>query len=97
MGRKASPTAFKPGEGGRKKGVKNKLSRDAVAAIWGAYEHLQGVPGKDMHAWAESNPDDFYKSVFSKIIPKDVKIDGDLNLRFSLASIKKLIEENETK
>jgi hypothetical protein len=66
---------------GRPKGCKNKLSRNAVDAIWGAYEHLQKTDN-NLQAWAKANPDEFYSKVFIKVIPKNVTVSGGIEFSF---------------
>lgn len=59
--------------GGRKKGTPNKFPRTVKESIFEVYERLGSVDG--FHAWAVSNPDEFYKNYF-KLAPKEVEVSG---------------------
>lgn len=53
--------AFKPGEGGRPKGAKNKVSRKMDEAFDKAFDYLQTKDSTKLEQWAEDNPTEFYK------------------------------------
>ncbi len=61
--------------GGRQKGTPNKRTARAMEAIEMAFENLGGVEG--LTAWAEMNQDAFYGQVWPKILPLQVKHQGD--------------------
>lgn len=60
---------------GRPKGVPNKRTAKAMEAIEMAFEGLGGVSA--LQAWAQTNPDAFYGQVWPKILPLQVKHQGD--------------------
>lgn len=60
---------------GRPKGVPNKQTREVKAAIEMCFEQMGGV--KALKAWAETNPDLFYGSVWPKLLPIQHRIGGD--------------------
>ena len=70
--------AFRKGKSGnpdgRKKGSKNKITKDLKAAYLEAFDKRGGVQG--LLDWAEKSPDAFYNQV-SKLFPKDIKVGGD--------------------
>lgn len=63
----------RPGAG-RPKGVPNRTTAEAKAAIEQAFDHLQTKTAnrKDFKSWAEDNTDDFYKLLFPKLLPVQV-------------------------
>lgn len=64
---------FRPGEGGRPKGIPNKLPREAKAAIAEAAERLGGV--NRLVSWAKEdkkNESAFWVSVYPKLLPLTV-------------------------
>lgn len=66
-----------PGErrGGRQKGTQNKQTREVKEAIELCFHELGGVPA--LKAWAETNPDLFYGSVWPKLLPIQHRHGGD--------------------
>jgi hypothetical protein len=64
---------------GRTKGIPNKTTKDAKAALEAAFEGMGGVPR--LLAWGNDNPGEFYK-LWSKLIPTNVKaeINGGITL-----------------
>lgn len=69
--------AFKKGEGGRPKGVTNKVSRAAKDNFVQAFETLGGVDG--MVAWAKKDPDNLkvFYGLYARLIPVDMTSGGD--------------------
>lgn len=61
--------------GGRTKGTVNKTGQGAKAAIEWCFEAMGGPSG--LKKWADSNPNDFYKIVWPKILPLTVAGDSD--------------------
>jgi len=62
-----------PKTGGRKPGSLNKVTASVKGALEEAFDRLGGVDS--LVAWGSENPSDFYKC-WSKLIPKDIKIEG---------------------
>jgi hypothetical protein len=60
---------------GRPKGVPNKKTREVKEAIELCFQGLGGV--KALQAWAETNPDLFYGSVWPKLLPIQHRVGGD--------------------
>ena len=60
---------FQPGNPGRPKGSKNKLSRNAREAFQSVYERLGG--DDSLAKWAIANPDDFFK-LYARLISVEV-------------------------
>ena len=60
---------YLPGEGGRPKGVPNKLSGQAKEALKLAFDGRGGVPA--LVEWANQFPTEFYK-LWSKLIPHEI-------------------------
>lgn len=56
--------------GGRTAGTPNKTSAEAKEAIAQAFVGIGGQ--KAFEAWAKSNPDVYYASVFPKLLPVQV-------------------------
>lgn len=73
--RKPGLKPFKKGEGGRPRGVPNKLTRTAKENINAVYEKLGGIAGHveflRSHKFALA---DFYGNVYPKLIPTDVNL-----------------------
>jgi hypothetical protein len=61
--------------GGRQKGAPNKQTREVKEAIELCFQELGGVPA--LKAWAETNPDLFYGSVWPKLLPIQHRVGGD--------------------
>ena len=74
-----SKANLKPG-GGRRKGSKNKITKDLKAAYMEAFDKRGGVQG--LLDWAKESPDAFYSQI-SKMLPKDVDVntDGEIILK----------------
>ena len=68
--------AFKKGEGGRPKGVTNKVSRAAKDNFVQAFEELGGVDG--MVTWAKKDPDNLkvFYGLYARLIPVDMTSGG---------------------
>lgn len=62
---------LKPGPG-RPKGSQNRVTVEAKAAIEATFHDLGGSDA--LTTWATENPDDFYKHVWVKILPKNMDI-----------------------
>lgn len=60
--------------GGRVKGTPNKINAEVVDSILTAFHALNGNQG--LIEWAQANPTEFYKSIFGKLIPKDINVGG---------------------
>ena len=78
------PNSLKNIGKGRKKGQKNKITKDIKAAYMEAFDKRGGVQG--LLDWAEKSPDAFYSQV-SKLLPKQVdlgnKDDNPLTLKMT--------------
>ncbi len=82
--------------GGRKKGVRNKVTRAVEDALNSVYE---GVGGNEaLLAFAKDNPDEFFK-LWIKMLPRQIKLDGELKMTPTLtkAEARKLIERLQAK
>lgn len=55
---------------GRVKGVPNKTTASAKAALTEAFDKLGGVPA--LVKWGQAKPSDFY-GIWSKLIPAEIK------------------------
>jgi len=64
-------TQFKPGEGGRPKGVPNKLSRTVKQTVLDVFNILQDTPDHNLTKFAEKYPRDFY-AIAAKLIPTEL-------------------------
>lgn len=78
---------FQPGNPGRPRGTKNKISRTAKENVEQVFDMLGGVEG--MQHWASKNDHNraiFYQSIYSKILPMDIhnehsgKVDSTLTI-----------------
>lgn len=66
---------FGPGNKGRPKGAKGKLTTVFKEAVMIAY---QGIGGDTAFtSWAEKNPTEFYK-IASRLIPQEVAVQGQM-------------------
>jgi hypothetical protein len=73
-----------PGPGpGRPKGLKNKLPIDLKKRILAVWDQLE-ESGKGLGTEAEKDPQWFYTNMVKPILPKDVKLDSDLNLTIKI-------------
>lgn len=71
MGRGKEATQYKPGEGGRPKGVQNKITRTVKETVLAVFNDLQKDPKHNLTAFAEKYPRDFYQ-IAAKLIPTEV-------------------------
>lgn len=65
-------TSFKPGEGGRKPGVPNKLPKTVKEGFLNAFIELQNDPKNNILEFARKNPKLFY-ALATKLIPTELK------------------------
>lgn len=63
---------------GRKKGVPNRMTVEAKRAIELAFLGLGGVD--DLMKWARKNRTAFYSKVFTKVIPRNLNVSGQIQL-----------------
>ena len=63
---------FKKGEGGRPKGVPNKLTKTVKETVLAAFNELQEDPLTNIVAWGKDNPTAFYQ-IAAKLIPTEVQ------------------------
>ena len=96
-----SVMTFKPGvvtnPNGRPKGVPNKLTIAAKEAIELAFKGIGGVPA--LTEWALNNQTAFYTAVWSKIIPRDISLDGagtNLTMLFNFSEIVRSLKNVST-
>ena len=72
---------FEPGQGGRPKGAKGKNElRDAFMKVFCDLQVVDQKARYNLRVWAENNPSEFY-SIISKMLPKDITIDGEIKAR----------------
>lgn len=64
-------TSFKPGQGGRPKGVPNKLTRTVKDTVLTVFNDLQEDRQKNLLAFAKKYPRDFY-SIAARLIPTEI-------------------------
>ncbi len=84
-------TTFKPGEGGRKKGVPNKLTQSVKETVLAAFQDLQDDKTHNLVAFAKKHPRDFYQ-IAAKLIPTEVK--GNVKSKIFLEIVRK--QKNNT-
>jgi hypothetical protein len=65
-----------PKTGGRKKGTKNKMSRDIKAAVLESWENLEGGPAEYLMKVAEEDPK-AYLTLIGKVLPTQITTDED--------------------
>lgn len=66
---------FKKGEGGRPKGIQNKLSRSVKETVLDVFNKLQQPESEvTLEKWATKEPTEFYR-IAAKLIPTDIKAD----------------------
>ena len=58
---------------GRPKGTLSKWSRKALQSVEAVYKGLGGVDA--MTEWARENPSDFYRGIYSKLLPSQYMVD----------------------
>lgn len=80
MGKEA--TQFKPGEGGRPKGVKNKITTTVKGAVLDAFIKLQADSKNNLEAFAKKYPRDFYQ-IAAKLIPTEVQATVEATVNWS--------------
>ena len=76
----SSDTQFKPGAGGRPKGVPNKLTRTVREVVLETFNRLQEDPAHNLDAFAKENPKEFYQ-IAAKLIPTEVKADVEVTIQ----------------
>ena len=59
---------------GRKKGTRNKLTMCAKANIEETFERIGGIEA--FANWATLNPGDFYKLIYTKVVPRNLEMSG---------------------
>ena len=64
-----------PKTGGRKKGTGNKLGLTAKENIQNVFDGLGGYEA--MQVWAKQNQTEFYRGVYPRILPTEVKGPGE--------------------
>jgi len=64
-------TQFKPGEGGRPKGVQNKLTRTVKETVLEVFNAIQEDPKVKLEQFAKDHPRDFY-NIAAKLIPTEI-------------------------
>ena len=78
---------FQPGRSGnpsgRRRGSRNKITRDLKAVYMTVFEKMGGVQG--LLDWARKNPDVFYSQI-SKMLPKDLEIKTEHELQINIIS-----------
>ena len=70
---------------GRPKGSPNKLSSTVKDNVVAVFQKIGGV--ETMATWAEGNKTEFFK-LYSKLLPTDVNVQGDLTINWPLAKPK---------
>ena len=73
---------FRPGEGGRPKGVQNKLPKEAKEVIAEAASRLGGVDR--LIAWAQQDPLNeraFWASIYPKLLPLTVNANATITVQ----------------
>lgn len=65
-------TSFKKGQGGRKHGSQNKLTKTVKEAFESAFNALQDDPRANLLTWGRANPGYFYP-LAAKLIPTELK------------------------
>ena len=63
---------FKPGEGGRPKGIPNKLTKTVKETVLAAFNELQEDPKANILEWGKENPKEFYQ-IAAKLIPTEIQ------------------------
>jgi hypothetical protein len=62
---------FKPGNGGRPKGSKNKVPQTIKEMVLQTFNELQEDPKTSLLTWGKKNLTEFYK-ISSKLIPHEI-------------------------
>lgn len=80
------PGTFSKGQGGRKKGVPNKLTKTVKETVLAVFNDLQSDPKANLHTWAKKEPTEFYR-IASKLIPTEVS--GKLNTKTTIEIVRR--------
>lgn len=82
---------------GRPAGSKNKLPRDLKEKVLAICDHLE-TQNKGLQDEAEKDPQWFYTNFVKPMLPKDVKIDGDLgmNIEITVLPVRPMHEAEDT-
>jgi hypothetical protein len=64
-------TQFKKGQGGRKPGATNKLTRTVKETVLEIFNNMQEDPKHSLETFAKKNPRDFYLMA-AKLIPTEI-------------------------
>jgi hypothetical protein len=64
-------TSFKKGQGGRKKGVPNKLTSTVKETVLSVFQEIQSDPKNSLLQFAKKYPRDFYQ-IAAKLIPTEI-------------------------
>jgi len=62
---------FAPGNAGKPKGAKNKLTKTVKERVLDTFNTLQKHKTASLIAWAKQNPTEFYK-IAAKLIPTEI-------------------------
>jgi hypothetical protein len=62
---------FKKGEGGRPKGVQNKITKTVKETVLAVFNDLQEKPGVRLMDWAQEEPTEFYR-IAARLIPTEI-------------------------
>jgi hypothetical protein len=65
-------TQYKKGEGGRPKGIQNKITRTVKETVLSVFNEIQSDPKVKLSAFAKQYPRDFY-AIAAKLIPTEVQ------------------------
>ena len=84
----------KTAKGGRPTGSRNKTPQSVRDVYMQVFEEMGGV--EIMRRWAKANKDDFFKQ-FSKMLPKEVKIEGTVSTPRTLAELSAIQSSQESK
>lgn len=71
MEKKQIGKPFKPGNKGKPKGAKNKLTKTVKQSVLDVFNKLQDDPKANLEAFAKKYPRDFY-NIAAKLIPTEV-------------------------
>jgi len=81
MPRRANKASFKkgnPGNGGRKLGAVNHTTREVKEAIALTFDKIGGIEA--FAQWALKNRGVFYKDIWTKLLPLNLKVDQTVRL-----------------
>lgn len=67
--------------GGRKPGTPNKLTTSTKAAIQEVFQQIGGI--ERMAQWASENPGAFYSLVYVKLLPVEMRLQGQVQTDFA--------------